>query len=276
MKWLIAGLPFALLAAVAWANGASLPPVTLNGLFKPVNLEWTTDGGGDSNLISLEDGTISLLTAGSVVTSGTILDDGNGNATFDESVSVGSGGVTSVGGMTFDDGLISSDGSGDLAVTGTGSFGGDVATAGTAAMQTAVLAIQSDTSSPPQQGLISNANGELDIVANSAITEILDTFNHGYFTGTLPNIGAGATDCGTSPVIAGNDNVGRVTVGSGANGGKCTLTFHHSWTSTAPVCTVADQTTANLVRPVVSVSTLAITGTLVPGDTLGYICRGYE
>jgi hypothetical protein len=98
---------------------------------------------------------------------------------------------------------------------------------------------------------------------------------HIEFSGTAPSVASGATDCGTSPSISGNDNAGIVTVGSGVNGGKCTLTFANAWTNHA-ICNVSDETTGNLVRPVATTTTMAITGTLVAGDTLVYSCRGYK
>lgn len=97
---------------------------------------------------------------------------------------------------------------------------------------------------------------------------------HHAFTGTAPTVGTGASDCGTSPAITGNDTTGIVTVGSGTNGGVCTLTFANSWTS-RPVCMVQNETTANLARGTASSTTLfKITGTFVAGDTLSYICIG--
>lgn len=95
---------------------------------------------------------------------------------------------------------------------------------------------------------------------------------HHAFTGTAPGIGTGASDCGTTPVISGNDTTGIVTVGSGTNGGVCTLTFANSWTS-RPVCMVQNETTANLARGTDATTLLfKITGTFVAGDTLSYHC----
>lgn len=100
---------------------------------------------------------------------------------------------------------------------------------------------------------------------------------HIEYTGTsTPSVATGATDCGTTPSIVGNDILGRVTVGSGLNGGKCTITFNSgSWVHT-PICFTADEITANLVRPVPTQTTLAITGTIVAGDTLVYQCSDYR
>ena len=89
-----------------------------------------------------------------------------------------------------------------------------------------------------------------------------------------PTVASGSTDCGTGPAIAGNDNVGLVTVGSSTNGSKCTVTFHTTW-ATIPVCFAQDQTTGNLLHPVPALTTLTINGTLTAGDKLSYYCKGY-
>ncbi len=88
-------------------------------------------------------------------------------------------------------------------------------------------------------------------------------------------VATGAGDCGTTPAVVGNDNAGRVTVGSGANGGVCTVTFAKSWTN-APVCSVFNETSAVALRPAVSTTTLAITGALTAADVLSFQCMGYH
>lgn len=96
--------------------------------------------------------------------------------------------------------------------------------------------------------------------------------NHIISTGTVPTVGSGIGDCGTSPSIIGTDTKGNVTVGSVANGGVCTVTFAKSY-NIPPVCMGQNSTTANLVR-VASISTtqMALTGTFLAGDLLQYIC----
>ncbi|HJU18986.1 MAG TPA: glycosyl hydrolase family 28-related protein [Stellaceae bacterium] len=104
----------------------------------------------------------------------------------------------------------------------------------------------------------------------------LGLLGHQIFTGAAPAPGNGSADCGTAPAIAGNDAVGRVTVGSGANGGKCTLTFAKAWPN-PPVCSVVDETTASPIRPVgASPAAVAFSGTLNAGDVLAYRCQGYQ
>lgn len=92
---------------------------------------------------------------------------------------------------------------------------------------------------------------------------------------TAGSLASGAGDCGTSPAIVGNDRVGRITVGTGANGGKCTLTFLAAY-NVAPICSTFNETTAQLLRPVVTTTTLALTGTLTAGDSLSYTCAAYQ
>lgn len=93
---------------------------------------------------------------------------------------------------------------------------------------------------------------------------------HVVTTGAAPAVSA----CGTSPSVAGNDSVGRITVGT-APAGTCTLTFASAW-GTAPACVIADETTSVLVTPTATTTTLTITGlTIAAGDNIVYHCIGY-
>lgn len=106
-------------------------------------------------------------------------------------------------------------------------------------------------------------------------------------TSAVPALATGSSDCGTSPLIAGNNKLGRLVVGSSTNGGKCTITFANSLSyATNPICQVHNETSeaispyvpANDVHAVVTQTTLAITangGTLNPGDNLTWNCEGY-
>jgi hypothetical protein len=103
----------------------------------------------------------------------------------------------------------------------------------------------------------------------------LGMLGHQITTGATPAVGSGSSDCGTSPSIGGNDSAGRVTVGS-ANGGSCTITFVSPWPN-PPVCSVFDETTGTLVRPMAaSTATVALTGTFADGDVLAYQCVGFQ
>lgn len=126
-----------------------------------------------------------------------------------------------------------------------------------------------------------NANSEIQFQTGSTNTSgihmKLDTPGHLSFLGTVPAVATGAGDCGTSPAIVGNDSVGRITVGSSTNGGKCTVTFANAWTTNAPVCRASNETTSNLIRPAsASTTTVAFTGTLTAGDVLSYSCVQYQ
>ncbi len=96
----------------------------------------------------------------------------------------------------------------------------------------------------------------------------LGMLGHQIYTGATPTLGSGSSDCGTSPAIGGNDSAGRVTVGSSANGGKCTINFAVAWPN-PPICSVSNETSANLVRPTAaSTTSVALAGTLTAGDSL--------
>jgi hypothetical protein len=104
----------------------------------------------------------------------------------------------------------------------------------------------------------------------------LGMLGHEVTSGATPSVASGSGDCGTSPSIGGNDSVGRVTVGSTTNGGKCTISFVSAWPS-PPVCSAFDETTESLIRPVAaSTTSVALTGTLSAGDSLVYHCVGYQ
>ena len=103
----------------------------------------------------------------------------------------------------------------------------------------------------------------------------------GSTAGTVPTVSSGAGDCGTSPAIVGNANAGRVTVGSGTNGGQCTITFAAPFTH-PPVCYAYNESehgTANLVIPEPTTTALVIAkgvNALQPGDSLAFTCTSYN
>jgi hypothetical protein len=104
----------------------------------------------------------------------------------------------------------------------------------------------------------------------------LGMLGHQIYTGATPAVASGSNDCGSSPAIVGNDSAGRVVVGSSVNGGKCTITFATPWPN-PPVCSVVNETTANLVRPTAALTaSVAFAGTLTAGDSLAYRCDGYQ
>ncbi len=107
--------------------------------------------------------------------------------------------------------------------------------------------------------------------SNNMVNNVLSATS----TNLVPTLGTGAGDCGTTPSVVGTDRIGRITVGAGANGGKCTMTFAMAWTN-APSCQVGNETSGNAVRPSAnSVTSVAFTGTLTAGDALSYRCSGF-
>lgn len=110
---------------------------------------------------------------------------------------------------------------------------------------------------------------------NAAPTEHvrIDTYGHIIYTGTAPSITA---NCGTSPSVAGTDVAGRITVGTGGSDTSCTLTFANAWT-TAPACTVGDESTSLLLKGIATTTTLIISAATPFGasDKIVYNCYGY-
>jgi hypothetical protein len=90
------------------------------------------------------------------------------------------------------------------------------------------------------------------------------------------------SNCGTGASVAGNDNAGRLIVGTAPPNTYCTITFARVWTNSA-ICHVANETSsipARDVFPQLSASTLAIVNksgaTMTAGDTLSYSSVGYQ
>ncbi len=94
-------------------------------------------------------------------------------------------------------------------------------------------------------------------------------------TGATPAVASGSGDCGTAPAIAGNNSTGKITVGTGTNGGKCTLTLANSASYANPTYTCVDNTQGTTLKAVATGTTLACTGTLTAGDVLIYNLNGY-
>lgn len=102
----------------------------------------------------------------------------------------------------------------------------------------------------------------------------LDNAGHVIYTGTAPTITA---NCGTSPSVVGNDEVGRITVGTGGVDSSCTLTFAVAW-GTAPVCSVNNETTITLAAGWTPTTTTLVISSVTPftaGDKLAYHCNGF-
>ena len=80
------------------------------------------------------------------------------------------------------------------------------------------------------------------------------------------------SSCGTSPSVIGSDTAGVMTAGT-TPGTACILTFANPY-RVAPVCVISDESTAVVVRPTVTATTLTINGVLTSGDLVSYICMG--
>jgi|SRR5579862_6159774 len=101
------------------------------------------------------------------------------------------------------------------------------------------------------------------------------TAGHIEIPGSNPSLGS---NCGAGATPAGNDVVGRVTLGT-SPGSYCTVTFVTGWTQ-PPVCSVWNETSgARQVWPQPSTTALAIlpqSGSLTAADTLAYRCASYR
>lgn len=168
---------------------------------------------------------------------------------------------------TFSSNVASGDDLGALDFTGTISSSRQSG----ARIQALVDATPGSSDMPTRMEILTSRDGS----ATPTLAMRIDSKQHVTYSGSAsPSVASGALDCGTTPAIAGNDNLGRVTVGSSTNGGVCTLTFQTAWAH-APICQVFNETTANMLRPVVTTTTLAITGTLLAGDSVSYRCADY-
>lgn len=127
-----------------------------------------------------------------------------------------------------------------------------------------------------------NTMGDFVFLTRSVTTDTapservrIDTQGTMVFASTTPTpavTNTSANSCGTTAAtIAGNNNVGSVTVGATA-GTSCTVTF----TTTAPVqwiCQINDATTSVLATATPTSTTVSIfKGTFTAGDTINYLC----
>lgn len=100
---------------------------------------------------------------------------------------------------------------------------------------------------------------------------------HIHTSGTAPTL----ANCGTTPSIVGNDGVMRITLGTVALVGACTVTFNANWTN-VPICTCNNETTATaaarcaVTSPLVGSIVLTPVTAFVLSDKIGVICQGYE
>lgn len=142
-------------------------------------------------------------------------------------------------------------------------------------------AIDATTSSVSNEIHIGGTGGDWVKVtgANTNSSEITIENGVHIFSGALSSVTSGATDCGTSPSIVGNDNAGLVTAGTSPSG-KCTVTFAAAKT-TAPICMCQNNTSnaRGCGALTVTTSTMALTATTSPytaADKIAYHCFGYQ
>jgi hypothetical protein len=80
---------------------------------------------------------------------------------------------------------------------------------------------------------------------------------------------------GTSPVFAGNDAVGRLTVGTGGSSSG-TITFTFAYTGQFPVCFAQNETAGTHLQAIASLTSLTITGAMGAGNDVSYRCTGFD
>jgi hypothetical protein len=123
-------------------------------------------------------------------------------------------------------------------------------------------------------------NGPVDVAGSNAVYDQVQ--------GAPPTVTAGATDCGTAPFpgAGANDLHGNIVVGTGANGGHCTVTFSQPFART-PFCMAqnvtnpavviaADDTTVTGFVLRTAVGIISCAAALEAGDHISYHCSGYQ
>lgn len=117
-------------------------------------------------------------------------------------------------------------------------------------------------------------NGPLTVTASGVQ---VSTINFGLVVGghievssTTPTL----SSCGTSPSIVGNDQWGKITVGS-VSAASCTMTFASPWIN-APSCNIMSGTA--ITSPTGTTTTTAFTfgGTVITSDIIMYQCGSYR
>jgi hypothetical protein len=127
-------------------------------------------------------------------------------------------------------------------------------------------------------GVGADTAGDISLVVGANEDVRFDAAHHTTLKGAAPAASSGMC---TSPLVVGNDMVGRITLPllCTANS-QITVTFAQSWTN-SPICFAQDETTANLNPLYASaVSTTAATFTatanLQNSDKVSYRCVGYR
>lgn len=118
-----------------------------------------------------------------------------------------------------------------------------------------------------QKGILTAGTG-ISITNGAGSITIAQNGSAPFFSSGTPSIaGNGTLNSGSK------DSAGKVaSTGTGAS--TVVLTFSTTFTN-APACLVTNETTANLVRPVSTTTTLTLNATVVTGDKISYICLEY-
>lgn len=117
--------------------------------------------------------------------------------------------------------------------------------------------------------LTSNASDQVVLGGtNATALKYTDGTRSIFWRTSAPTISSGF---GTTPAIAGNASVFKVTVGSGGDTTGVVL-FNSTW-ATAPVCLANNETSAQLVRATPTTTQVTLAGTMNAADVVGVSCH---
>lgn len=131
----------------------------------------------------------------------------------------------------------------------------------------------SDGLGGPDTSVCKDASGVVSFNSGSCGTYREIKYRHSLSNGTAPTIASGF---GTSPSIAGFDESGRVTVGSGGSATTGVISFGSAY-GTAPSCVANDETTLLLVQATATTTQLTLTSATAwtAADKITWRCGGY-
>lgn len=126
----------------------------------------------------------------------------------------------------------------------------------------------------PDVGFTRNAAGVVEVNNGATAATYRDLkLRHLIAAGTAPTIASGF---GTSPSIAGADDAGRLTVGTGGIATTGVITFGTAY-GTAPACVANNETSVLLIQATATTTTLTLTAAtpFAASDKLTWVCQGY-
>lgn len=131
-----------------------------------------------------------------------------------------------------------------------------------------------DVSTQSTRGNVLVATGTFTVVSGSTQPSTLNNglvvTGHISVSSATPSV----TSCGTSPSIVGNDQFGKITVGSGVIG-TCTMTFSVPWPN-APTCQILSGTVIASPTGTTTTTAFTFTGTSLTSDVVMYMCGGWQ